>query len=460
MAHPAPIRSFSLTELLSSVRRCLEHSFPDRYWVRAEVSDLRRAGGQGHGYLELLEKGAGGEVVAKVRATIWSSSYTAIERAFEAQGVGKLTSGMSILALVGVSFHPQYGLSLNIVDIDPNYSLGEIARLRLETIARLKRHGLFGLNKELELPRPLQRIAIISSPTAAGYGDFMRQLHTNAYGVVFYTALFRAQMQGNETTASILGALERILKVADSFDAVVIIRGGGAVSELRAFDDYTLCEAVAQFPLPVISGIGHDRDVSVLDLIAHTSLKTPTAVASFLIEELAVELGELVQRQRQLLLRLQTLSMERTAWLHSVASRLPLLARGRLDRERRRLIQLPSQLTLSARSYLDQSRHQLHFTTRQLPLLTSYLVRHYRQELAKSLAPLPLSVERLRERLGATLERQEQAIRLAHPDEVLRRGFSLVSVGGRIITRREQLASGVDLSIRFADGAIEAVTKD
>ena len=445
MTHPAPIRSFSLTELLSSVRRCLEHSFPDRYWVRAEVSDLRRAGGQGHGYLELLEKGAGGEVVAKVRATIWSSSYTAIERAFEAQGVGKLTSGMSILALVGVSFHPQYGLSLNIVDIDPNYSLGEIARLRLETIARLKRHGLFGLNKELELPRPLQRIAIISSPTAAGYGDFMRQLHTNAYGVVFYTALFRAQMQGCETTASILGALERILRVADSFDAVVIIRGGGAVSELRAFDDYTLCEAVAQFPLPIISGIGHDRDVSVLDLIAHTSLKTPTAVASFLIEELAVELGELVQRQRQLLLRLQTLSMERTAWLHSVASRLPL--------------QLPSQLTLSARSYLDQSRHQLRFTTRQLPLLTSYLVRHYRQELAKSLAPLPLSVERLRERLGATLERQEQAIRLAHPDEVLRRGFSLVSVGGRIITRREQLSSGVDLSIRFADGAIEAVTK-
>ena len=198
----------------------------------------------------------------------------------------------------------------------------------------------------------------------------------------------------------------------------------------------------------------------MLDLIAHTSLKTPTAVASFLIEELAVELGELVQRQRQLLLRLQTLSMERTAWLHSVASRLPLLAQGRLDRERRRLIQLPSQLTLSARSYLDQSRHQLRFTTRQLPLLTSYLVRHYRQELAKSLAPLPLSVERLRERLGATLERQEQAIRLAHPDEVLRRGFSLVSVGGRIITRREQLSSGVDLSIRFADGAIEAVTKE
>ena len=283
------VRSFSLTELLGSVRRCLEHSFPDRYWVRAEVSDLRRAGGQGHGYLELLEKGEEGEVVAKVRATIWSSTYTLIEQRFERSGVGKLTSGMSILALAGIAFHPQYGLSLNSIDIDPNYSLGEIARLRLETIQRLKRNGLFTMNKELDLPSPLQRIAIISSPTAAGYGDFMRQLHENPYGVVLYTALFTAQMQGSDTTASILAALGRIAEVEEHFDAVVIIRGGGAVSELRAFDDYTLCEAAAQFPLPIIAGIGHERDVSVLDLIAHTTLKTPTAVATFLVEGLASE---------------------------------------------------------------------------------------------------------------------------------------------------------------------------
>ena len=243
MQQATTVRSFSLTELLGSVRRCLEHSFPDRYWVRAEVSDLRRAGGQGHGYLELLEKGEEGDVVAKVRATIWSSTYTLIEQRFERSGVGKLSSGMSILALVGIAFHPQYGLSLNIIDIDPNYSLGEIARLRLETIQRLKRNGLFTMNKELDLPFPLQRIAIISSPTAAGYGDFMRQLHENPYGVVLYTALFTAQMQGNDTTASILAALGRIAEVEEHFDAVVIIRGGGAVSELRAFDDYTLCEA-------------------------------------------------------------------------------------------------------------------------------------------------------------------------------------------------------------------------
>ena len=153
--------------------------------------------------MELLEKGEEGDVVAKVRATIWSSTYTLIEQRFERSGVGKLSSGMSILALVGITFHPQYGLSLNIIDIDPNYSLGEIARLRLETIQRLKRNGLFTMNKELELPFPLQRIAIISSPTAAGYGDFMRQLHENPYGVVLYTALFTAQMQGSDTTASI-----------------------------------------------------------------------------------------------------------------------------------------------------------------------------------------------------------------------------------------------------------------
>ena len=453
------VRSFSLTELLGSVRRCLEHSFPDRYWVRAEVSDLRRAGGQGHGYVELLEKGEEGDVVAKVRATIWSSTYTLIEQRFERSGVGKLSSGMSILALVGIAFHPQYGLSLNIIDIDPNYSLGEIARLRLETIQRLKRNGLFTMNKELDLPFPLQRIAIISSPTAAGYGDFMRQLHENPYGVVLYTALFTAQMQGSDTTASILAALGRIAEVEEHFDAVVIIRGGGAVSELRAFDDYTLCEAAAQFPLPIIAGIGHERDVSVLDLIAHTTLKTPTAVATFLVEGLASELAELREHLRRLPSLLQALSMGRSNWLHTQVSRLPLLVRGRLEQAERKLLTQRSQITLSARHYLQRSEYRLELALRRLPTATSYALRQHRQALRERLSPLPLHVSRLRERMEADLLRQEQAIRLAHPDQILRRGFSLVSVGGRIVTRSSQIPAGAEISVRFADGEVEAVTK-
>mgnify|MGYP000845816205 FL=1 len=455
----AEVRSFSLSELLGSVRRCLEHSFPDRYWVRAEVSDLRRAGGIGHGYLELLEKGEQGEVTARVRATIWSSTYQAIEQSFVRSGVGALTSGMSILCLVSVAFHPQYGLSLNIIDIDPNYSLGEIARLRQETINRLKRAGLWSLNKEHELPRPLQRLAIISSSTAAGYEDFMRQLQHNAYGVICYTALFRAQMQGEQTTSSILAALERILRHEEAFDAVVIIRGGGAVSELRAFDDYALCEGVAQYPLPVITGIGHERDLSVLDMIAHTSLKTPTAVATYLIEGLASELALVEEHLRTLPHLLQSLSLGRSHWLHQLASRLPLVARARLEQAQRNQRAYQSQLTLSVHTYFEQARHRTTLSLQRLPLLCQHLLQRRRLELSHLLLPLRLATSRQQERQQSNLEHQEQAIRLAHPDNILQRGFSIVSTKQGIITRRSHLTAETPISIRFADGIVEAVTK-
>lgn len=455
----AEVRSFSLSELLGSVRRCLEHSFPDRYWVRAEVSDLRRAGGLGHGYLELLEKGSGGEVVARVRATIWSSTYQQIEQAFARSGVGSLSSGMSILCLVSVAFHPQYGMSLNIQDVDPNYSLGEIARLRQETISRLKRAGLWTLNKEQELPHPLQRIAIISSSTAAGYGDFMRQLHQNPYGVICYTALFRAQMQGEGTTPSVLAALERILKHEEAFDAVVIIRGGGAVSELRAFDDYALCEGVAQYPLPVITGIGHERDLSVLDMIAHTSLKTPTAVATFLIEGLASELASIEEQLRSLPRLLQALSLGRSNWLHQVASRLPLVARASLAEAERSQQAYQRRMTLSVHTYLEQARHRTTLSLQRLPLMCQHLLERRRLELNHTLLPLQLATSRQQERWSTTLERYEQAVRLAHPDNILRRGFSIVSTATGIVTRSEALPPGTPITLRFADGAVKAVTE-
>lgn len=452
-------RSFALSELLGSVRRCLEYSFPERYWVRAEVSDLRRSGAQGHGYLELLEKGSQGEVVARVRATIWSSTYQAVEQSFARSGVGKLASGMSILCLVSVAFHPQYGISLNIADIDPNYSLGEIARLRQETISRLKRAGLWELNKGYTLPRPLQRIAIISSPTAAGYGDFMRQLHQNPYGVCFYTALFRAQMQGEQTTPSVLAALERILSHEEAFDAVVIIRGGGAVSELRAFDDYALCEGVAQYPLPVISGIGHERDISVLDMIVHTSLKTPTAVAAYLIEELATELAQIEEQARRLPQLIQALSLGRSSWLHQVAARLPLVSRARLDQAQRQQLGYQRDLTLALRSFLEQARHRTTLSLQRLPLMCSHLIQRRQMELEHTVSPLKAAVKRQQERWFAQLEQGEQAIRLAHPDNILRRGFSIVSSGGKIVTRRSDLAPEATITLRFADGSIDAVTK-
>lgn len=449
MEDSANLRSFSLSELLRSVRRCIEHTYPTRYWVRAEVSDLRRSGAGGHGYLELLEKGAGGDIVARVRATIWSTAYQQIERALAQQGLGSLSSGMNVLALVSLSYHELYGLSLNIADIDPRYSLGELARLRQETIARLKRQGLLEMNKELELPEPLQRLAIISSPTAAGYGDFMRQIEANSYGVKLYTALFRAQMQGEQTTDSVLSALERILRHQEHFDAVVIIRGGGAVSELRAFDDYRLCESCAQYPLPIITGIGHERDVSVLDLVAHSSFKTPTAVASYIIEGLATELGRVAYCSERLPRLLERLSLGRGQSLQLLSSRLQQTAQRSLARAQYSLTQQQSQLGLQTQATLRRADSQLGQLGRRLPDLLRLRLQEAHQELHRPLLRLPLLLEHLRSRSYQQLEHYEQAIRLSHPDNILRRGFSIVKRAGQIQTSASELQAGEELELCF-----------
>ena len=452
-------RSFSLSELLGSVRRCLDHSFPQRYWVRAEVSDFRQAGQQGHAYLELLEKGARGEVVARVRGVIWAQAYAEIQRRFVRSGVGQLTSGMSILALVGISFHEQYGLSLQITDIDPSYSLGEIARLRLETIARLRKEGLYDMNKELPLPCPLQRLAIISSATAAGYGDFMRQLHDNSYGVQFYTALFTAQMQGEHTTESVIAALDRIDRHREHFDAVVIIRGGGAVSELRAFDEYRLCEVCAQYPLPIISGIGHERDESVLDLIAHTSLKTPTAVAAFLIDTQVELVAHLQEMQRRLPEILQRLSLGRGQYLQTLITRLQLAPREHLERELRRGERLQARLQIGARAYLQSTRHTLRLQMERIPSILRYRVQEMRHGLSRLASTLPLLLTHRLERENTQLGHWEQAIRLSHPDNILSRGFSIISSAGTILTSSSSVTTDMPLELRFHDGIVHATAE-
>lgn len=449
--------TYTLSQLLGSVRRCLEAGFTGKYWIQAETSDLRRSGYAGHAYLELLEKGENGVVVAKTRANIWANRYEDILYRFGKAGLPPLASGMTILALVQVSFHEQFGLSLVIHDIDPSYSLGEIARLRQQTIARLKKEGLLGANKALGAPRPLQRLAIISSPSAAGYGDFMSHIRGNRYGVVCYTALFAAQMQGEQTTASVIAALARIEKCRDLFDAVVIIRGGGAVSELRAFDSYELCAACASFPLPIISGIGHERDESVLDLIAHTSQKTPTAVADFIIASLHEELEQTEALCAQLHQAVLTLSTGRNHWLASISTRLPQSAGYAIERARRRQTELRARLNLVCRGLIHKHQERLSTRGRLLP----YLMRTYREkrlaELDRVAARIGYPTKTHQQRWLSKLEQYEQAIRLAHPESVLKRGFALVKRGGGIVTNINQIAPSDRLTIQLGGGEVESV---
>ena len=276
-------QQLSLYQLQQQVKGSLDDTFSMPVWVKAEISEMT-VNRSGHCYLDLIETGSGTDtVIARCRATIWSYTFRMLKPYFETTSGQTFTEGLKVLLQAKVEYHEVFGFSLNIRDIDPVYTLGDLARQRREIIRKLQEDGVFEMNKELELPLVTQRIAIISSPTAAGLQDFLDQLHNNPHQFVFYTKLFPAVMQGNEAPRSIMNALDLVFEYEDMFDAVVIIRGGGAQIDLACFDQYELAFNVAQFPLPVITGIGHDKDDTVIDMVAHTRMKTPTAVAEFLI---------------------------------------------------------------------------------------------------------------------------------------------------------------------------------
>ena len=275
-----PLTLYSLNNL---VRNAVAEAMPSRYWVTGELSEVRETA-TGHCYIELVQRDEKTqEMVAKARGTIWARIYSMLRPYFLEQTGQKFAAGLKVLLQVTVSFHELYGYTLDVCDIEPAYTVGDIARQRMLVIKKLTEEGVIGLNKELEIPLLPQRIAIISSATAAGYGDFCDQLLNNRYGFVFYPYLVPAPMQGNTAEQGIIDALDRIAAHAECWDAVVIIRGGGATSDLGCFDSYDLANNCAQFPLPIITGIGHLRDESVLDIVAHTSAKTPTAVAELFI---------------------------------------------------------------------------------------------------------------------------------------------------------------------------------
>ena len=291
-------QEFSLLELNNRVKGAVLNAFPETCWVRAEMSDVRTNAASGHCYLEFIEKSAiTGQLVAKARGSIWAKTFRMLKPYFEMETGQMFASGLKVLVKVSVEFHELYGYSLTVLDIDPAYTLGDMIRKRMEIIRQLKEEGVFTLNKELPFPTLPKRVAVITSPTAAGYEDFLNQLANNKEGYPFYTKLFPALMQGERTEESVIAALDGVYRHADCFDVVVIIRGGGATSDLNSFDSYLLAANCAQFPLPIITGIGHERDDTILDMVAHTRMKTPTAVAEFLIGQMDRAAGEVEKLQ-------------------------------------------------------------------------------------------------------------------------------------------------------------------
>lgn len=288
----------SLSDLCLLIGEALEEHLAPTYWVRAEIASLSL---RGHCYMELVEKSANHSIAAKVRATCWQHAYHILAPYFAAETGQTLSVGLQVLLEVEVSFHAVYGMSLNVVGIDPSYTLGDLARQRQETILRLKEEGVWDMQQSLRTPTLPRRIAVISSADAAGYGDFQHQLMHNRGAYRFHIQLFPALMQGEQSPRSIMQALHTIAEESEAYDIVAIVRGGGATTDLRNFDDYDLACHCAQFPLPIIAGIGHTRDISIVDMVVHTSVKTPTAVAEWLIQRMDAQ----ADRLSQLSLRLQ-----------------------------------------------------------------------------------------------------------------------------------------------------------
>lgn len=424
-------KPLTLYELNSLVRNAVELTLPDSYWVEAEIAEIRERGG--HCYMELVQKDElGSTPVARASAKCWRSSWMLVRPHFERVAGQSLHAGMQVLLQVYAQFHENYGFSWIVTDIDPTFTLGDMARKRREVIRILREEGVFDLNKELPISLFARRIAVVSSETAAGYGDFCHQLGTNAFGFSFSVTLFPAVMQGERAGRSIISALDDINSRVADFDCVVIIRGGGAVSDLSAFDSLELAENVANFPLPVIAGIGHERDESVVDMVANTRVKTPTAAAAFLIDNLKRTLDRI--------------DGARTAIVSAVSRRMDL-ERMRLARVAERIPVLFSLVNVRQQSRLDALAKRAETAVRRKLMLSGARL----DRLAATLPPV------VRQRIMGESHRLEllaKRLEAADPALLLKRGYSITLLNGRAVRSVTELHDGDVIETRLSDGRI------
>ncbi|MDR0742852.1 MAG: exodeoxyribonuclease VII large subunit [Tannerella sp.] len=447
-----PHEAMSLSELNLLVREAISNALPENYWVRAETSDVRVNASSGHCYLEFIDKDEfSGQIVAKSRGTIWARTYQMLRPYFEQETGQTFRSGLKVLVNVSVTFHELYGYSLRVHNIDPSYTLGDLVKKRREIIRRLQEEGIFELNKELPFPSLPRRIAVITSPTAAGYEDFTDQLLHNKGGFPFYTKLFPAIMQGEKTEESIIDALDRIFPYADIFDVVVIIRGGGSASELSCFDSYLLAANCAQFPLPVVTGIGHERDDTVVDMVAHTRMKTPTAVASFLIECMSREAEQLQDLENRICAEATKRITEERAVIQILATRFPVIVTGLVEKHRNRLHAMTVHLSVLPQWIRHHSENLDEILPRVQRAIDATLSKH-----KTFIDGMPLRLRSVFDTIISghrrETELQEQYIKMVSPEYILKRGYTLTVKDGKIVKHAADLSAGDEITVKFADG--------
>ena len=428
-------RSFlTLYELNQLVRETLQLEMPDEYWVESELSEAREV--RGHCYMELIQKDPFNNTpIARASAKCWKNTWIKIGPKFENITGQSFHAGLQVLLKVYADFHEAYGFSWIVTDIDPTFTLGDMAKKRQEIIRQLKEEGVYDLQKELEIPMFAQRIAVISSENAAGYGDFCNQLDTNDFGFKFYVRLFPAIMQGEQVEQSIISALNEINERVDDFDVVVIIRGGGATADLSGFDTLNLAENIANFPLPIITGIGHERDESVLDMISHTRVKTPTAAASFLIDHLS-HVYERIESCR-------------TDISHLVSRRMEV-ENVRLDKLSEKIPMLFSLVKSRQEMYLEKCNNRIVYAVREL--LTS---QTYRLDQLNTMFTTLKDHVFTRER--HRLDLLAQRIEALDPKLMLKRGYSITLHNGKSVRNPEELSDGDEIDTRLEKGIVKSI---
>lgn len=403
-------QSFSLFQLNEHFRRVVALNFPESIWVSAEIAQVNES--RGHYYFNLIEKDSeASTIIAESQAVLWQRDYRRLRRRLGKAMGSLMQNGIAILVKVRIEFHERYGLKLMIEDIDPAYTVGQLEIQKRKTIEALQSAGLFSLNKDKKLPLVLQKIAVISSPTAAGYQDYLQQLNENRFGYKFHNTLFPAAVQGERAVPEMINQLEKIALSSDRYDAVVMIRGGGAKLDLMAFDQFDLCEEVANCPIPVIVGVGHEVDETVIDLVAHSSLKTPTAVAAFIIQNNLEYESELVQIGQ---------------WIQDAVQLT-------LQEQDQQLIEWQQFLTIQAKHLITQNDRMLTYMEEEIPRQISRQINLHDRELS-------------------TLE---NIVNILDPKTVMERGYAFIEKNNTIVHSANSLSSGDEIIAHFKDGAVK-----
>lgn len=445
---------FSLFELNKLIKEVISRSLPDSYWVIAEISEINEHP-SGHCYLELIQKDeATDSIKAKAKATIWSYTYRMLKPYFETMTNRPLSRGMSVLVNVQIIFHELYGYSLNIIDIEPSFTLGDIELKRRETISKLVSDGVMEMNKEQELDLLPKRIAIISSSSAAGLQDFINQLTNNPFGYKFYYQIFPAIMQGDDAESSIVNSLNKIYDQKEEFDAVAIVRGGGAQADLACFDSYQLSSNIAQFPIPILTGIGHDKDISVADLVAYKSLKTPTAVAEFLISkfnEAKVIMADLTYRIEEL--TAQIINTEND-FLKSTRLKLQYLSSNAITLQKSTISNIYKSTPYISTQLIKNHSDLMQIKQTKLLLFTNTKLNKQKSELRtysiklNNIVPQKLNDEKNRHNyLYKTLQN-------LNPNNILARGYSITYHNGKVLKSSSNVDMGEEVKIILKNGSI------